>query len=138
MRRLKILFYWLFKAKNNVTFPELVNFLTKPTAKAIADRFIEKVELNGTDYEISFKNMKRHLFWPAIFPIEGAYQVIVETFDKNDWHYYQKPFSEVAVNEVIVDIGTAEGLFIVDVIDRCRKVILIEPNESFVRALKRS
>jgi FkbM family methyltransferase len=138
MRRLKILYYWLVRAKNNVTLAELLSFLVKPTTKRIANQFIENVERSGPDYEISFKNIKRHLFWPANFSIEGAYQVVAETFDKNDWHYYQKPFSEVTANEVIVDVGTAEGLFILDVVDRCKKAILIEPNGLFVNALKRS
>ena len=90
------------------------------------------------EYEIVFENHRRHLFWPKAFPIDGVYQVTAETFDQQDWHYYQKKFTEVREGDVILDVGTAEGLFILAVIDRCNKVILIEPNDYFINVLNKS
>lgn len=41
MSRLKILFFWLFAVKNNVTFYELFTFLTKPAKTGVAKKNIE-------------------------------------------------------------------------------------------------
>ena len=41
-------------------------------------------------------------------------------------------------HDVILDVGTAEGLFILSVVDRCKKIVLIEPNDYFVSSLRRS
>lgn len=135
MRRLKILFYWLFKARNNVTFFELLHFLGKPSVSQIAARFINSIsELDGY-YKVGFVPLHDHLYWPKEYGIEGIYQVVSETFDRKDWHFYQKEHTEVSHDDVIVDVGAAEGLFALSVINKCKKMILIEPNDYFVKAL---
>lgn len=138
MRRLLIVYYWFFKSKNNVSFYELIRFFFKPTVHSVADRYIKDIKMLEGNYGVTFKNLRALLFWPCQFPIEGIYQVTSETFDKNDWHYYQKKFTEVVNEEVILDVGTAEGLFILSVINRCKRIILVEPNDYFAAALNKT
>jgi FkbM family methyltransferase len=135
MRRLKILFYWLSKTRNNVDFFELLNFLSKPGVKRIAAKFIRDISETDGCYKVSFVPIEQTLYWPRECGIEGISQVASETFDHKDWHYYQKEHTEVEPNETILDVGAAEGLFALSVIDKCKQIILIEPNDYFVRAL---
>ena len=138
MRRLYIIFYWLFGSRNNVTFSELIRFLTKTKVKKIASRYIETITERQHFYEISFTPIKERLFWPREYPLDGVYQVATETFDPDDWHFYQKKYTEVQQDEQILDVGAAEGLFALTVIDRCKKIIMIEPNDFFYHSLRKT
>lgn len=51
-------------------------------------------------------------------------------------HCYQSDKMRIDENDVLVDVGCAEALLSLDVIDRVKKVYLIESNVSWVEALK--
>lgn len=137
MRRLKILLFWLFFNKNNVSLKELIDFLLKPQVHKIAQRYITKIE-KSEFYEISFNTIPNTLFWPLEFPIEGVNQVTAETFDVDDWHYYQKEKTIIEKEEYLLDIGTAEGLFPLSVIDKCKHIVMIEPSSKFYKTLHKT
>jgi FkbM family methyltransferase len=138
MRRLRILFYWLFYAKNNIGFMELISFLTKPKVDIIAKKYIKDI-IKKDDYsEIYFKDISKKLFWPNKFGVEGINQVTAETFDTNDWHYYQYKTTQIEKNEILLDIGTAEGLFPLTVIDKCEHIYMIEPSMIFSKCLEKT
>jgi FkbM family methyltransferase len=137
MRRIKILLYWLAGHRNNVSFLELVRFLIKPQLKAIANQHIATLEKKA-DYEVTFLHSKGKLYWPITFSLQRLYQVIAETFDKNDWHYYQKDKTEVIQGEIILDIGTAEGLFPLTVIEKCQHIYMVEPSKIFLASLQKT
>ena len=136
MRRIIIFFYWLFGNRNNVPFRELIDFGLKPPVKDIAARFLDEVTSEGSFYAVTYKSLTHTLYWPKEYPLDGIYQVTSESFDKKDWHYYQKKGTEVAPGEILLDIGAAEGLFSLTVAERCKKIMLVEPNDHFVEALK--
>jgi len=138
MRRIAILFFWVVGSKNNVSLLELIRFCLKPRVKVVAEKYIKEIVKDSSDFKVSFHVLRDHLYWPISSPIEGIYQVTSETFDEEDWHYYQKDHSEVREGDVLLDIGAAEGLFALSVIDKCKKILLIEPNDSFVNSLKRT
>jgi FkbM family methyltransferase len=138
MRRIKILFFWFFINKNNVSFMELLHFLTNPKINSIASKYIANIKENIYDVEIIFNNINGILYWPKNFTINRLKQIICETFDENDWHYYQKKHTEVKKGEIILDIGTAEGLFPLAVIDKCKHIYMIEPSTSFFTCLKKT
>ena len=138
MRRIKILFYWLFKARFNVSLIELIRFLSKPTVQAIGNRYIEKFTEEKDFHIIHFSHINTPLYWPKKFPVEGIYQVSAETFDTDDWHFYQKTHTEITDNEIILDIGTAEGLLPLTVVDRIQKIIMIEPSAHFCQVLEKT
>lgn len=137
MRRLKILFYWLFGKKNNLSFTEIVKFLVKPTRNQIGSNYIEKIE-KGEHYLVSFKNVPNKLFWPLEFDPKSIYQITSETFDSNDWHYYRKDKTKIEEGEVLLDIGTAEGLFPLVVANKCQKIFLVEPSKLFINCLEKT
>lgn len=137
MRRLKILFYWVFTSKNNINFGELLKFLSKPKIDKLALRYIESIE-EGEDYIVRFKKSDKTLYWPKVFGIKPIYQVVTETFDADDWHYYRKEKTEIEPDDILLDIGTAEGLFPLVVVDECHKIYLVEPSKLFVNCLKKT
>lgn len=137
MRRLKILFFWIFINKNNITFKDLLYFLTKPKINTIANQHIKNIQLND-EYEVSFNTFSDPLFWPKNFTVNRLDQVIAETFDPNDWHFYQKEQTEIEKGEILLDIGTAEGLFPLTVVDKCSYIYMVEPSTTFHKCLNKT
>ena len=137
MRRIKILFFWLFKNKNNVSLIELLRFLVKPTIATIARKHVKATTLS-TSHVVSFFSFNHLLHWPRSFSTNRLDQVISETFDVNDWHYYQKQHTEIAQDEILLDIGTAEGLFPLTVIDKCAHIHMVEPSNLFHDCLQKT
>ncbi len=135
MRRLRILFYWLFNSKNNIGFKELLSFLGKPKVDKIAKRYIKEITVNGEFSEIKFNPIHYTLYWPNTFSVNGINQVTAETFDIKDWHYYQYKNTPIEANEILLDIGTAEGLFPLTVMDKCKHIYMIEPSKIFTKSL---
>lgn len=138
MRRLLIIFYWMFYARNNVKADELLRFLIKPKVKSLGKKLIHTIDETEKYFVVEFTAINHKLYWPKECAIDGIYQVACETFESSDWHYYQKAHTHVLPNDVVLDIGAAEGLFALSVIDHCGKVIMIEPNDFFYRALEES
>ncbi len=137
MRRIKILFFWIFINKNNVSFSELIHFLFKPKINSIAKKYIKKIE-KKLDFEITFNNFDNKLFWPINFSVDRLDQVICESFDKDDWHFYQKKHTEIENGEIILDIGTAEGLLPISVIEKCKHIYMVEPSKLFCKCLEKT
>lgn len=117
---------------------ELLRFLFKPTVRKLASRYVRELKETDSFVKVTFSQIPDPLFWPRQYPIDGLYQVVAETFDREDWHYYQKKSTEVESQDVVVDVGAAEGLFSLTIADRCRKVIMIEPNDFFVKSLQQT
>lgn len=138
MRRVRILFYWLFFNKNNLSFFELLKFLIKPKVDVIAKKFIKKIDSSDEYNKVTFLNLNRELYWPKKFSVSGIFQVTAETFDSNDWHYYQYDKTQVEKGEILLDIGTAEGLFPLVVLDKCSHIYMVEPSQYFYNSLNKS
>ncbi len=138
MRRIWIILYWLFRGRNNVGLPEMIRFLRKPTNRVVASRYIRNIVRGQDFYEVTFAGLHHPLYWPVQFPTDSIYQVAAETFDPQDWHYYQKNHTPVESGEVLLDVGTAEGLFPLTVVEKCRKIIMVEPHPLLYRTLERT
>lgn len=138
MRRFRILFYWLFHDKNNISFVELLKFLAKPKVDTIAKKFIKSIETTEDFNKVTFHNLDKQLYWPTKFSVNGIHQVTAETFDTNDWHYYQYGTTQIEDGEILLDIGTAEGLFPLVVIDKCSHIYMIEPSQYFFQSLSKT
>jgi FkbM family methyltransferase len=109
--------------------------MVKPTVSNIAKKYRKSIVKNKC-YEISFHAFPQTLFWPPNFSVDRLDQVIAESFDESDWHYYQKEHTKVEDGEILLDIGTAEGLFPLMVVDKCSHIYMIEPSTSFYGCLQ--
>ncbi len=58
--------------------------------------------------------------------------------DEESPHKYTDQTFDVDEGSVLVDAGAAEGMFALDIIDKCRKVYLFEPDEKWCKALQKT
>ena len=137
-RRISIAYLWFFKSKHNITLAELCLFFFKPRARTIASYYINNVTREDNFIKVSFKNMPESLFWPYQMNFNRFYEICAETFDVNDWHRYEKVHTRVENNDVVVDAGAAEGLFSLSIVNRCKKIFVIEPSGLFYESLKKT
>jgi FkbM family methyltransferase len=136
-RRLRTLFYWLAD-REHVRFGEMLRFLARPMARAIARRYIERIDEEPDSLICRFRGVPGALVWPKACGRDLLDLVVAETFDERNWHYKTHAGTPVTAGEALVDVGAAEGLFSLSVLPRCARVALIEPNPVFVAALRRT
>ena len=68
--------------------------------------------------------------------IQYCYSCLLREQDPESPHRYLDPASDVSPGDVVVDIGAAEGIFALSIIDRASKVYLIECDEAWIEALR--
>lgn len=134
-RRLAIFANWLFKAKFDITCWDIVYYLIRPSGSRMAQSNIVSIEESGDLLKVTLKKIKDVLYWPKKFNVESLYLIVGETFDPHDWHYYEHPMTPVGPDDIVLDIGAAEGLFSLSIVNRCKNIFLIEPNPSFNASL---
>ncbi|MEW6558178.1 MAG: FkbM family methyltransferase, partial [Elusimicrobiota bacterium] len=89
--------------------------------------------------EVYFKGFEnKPLFFPKEFSLKSLEQITVESFYKDNWHYYEIEETKVGVNDTVIDCGAAEGLFSFIIAARCKEIYAIEPLKEFVSCLKRT
>ena len=116
----------------------MLHFLLKPRAKNIAHRYIRTIAEEKDYFWIRFHGLDDGLAWPTVYPLSDLFQVVAETFDRSDWHRYTCWCTPVCDDDIVVDIGAAEGLFALSVVRRCRRVFVIEPNPVFMLSLQQT
>lgn len=136
--RLKVLKYWLFKNRNRVSFTQLLNFFFDKSYHSKAQAIIKEI-IPMDEYNLVYlNNFDRPLYYPKEFSIKSLELVIVESFYPQNWHYYEIPQTKVTKEDVVVDCGSAEGLFGFLVVDRCEKLYLVEPLQAFCKAMEKN
>ena len=104
----------------------------------IANKYIENISDINDFYIIKIKKIKRAVYWPKKYPLDGFLVVLAEMMNKNNWHYYQSPHTKVCKGYVIVDCGASEGLFTVINEGLFKKAYLFEPSKYFIDALNKT
>lgn len=134
--RIKVLRHF-FISNNNVNFFELLFFLFSLPHYIKVRKYIKNFNfVNESVNSIDFNKIKYPLFFPSNYNIISLNQTILETFDKNNWHYYELPQTRVTSEDIVADCGSAEGLFTLSCVERASHVYSIEPLRSFVNCLK--
>lgn len=136
--RLNILRFWLLKNRNNVTFKQLAGLFFDKSYSSKAKAKIRALILKDDYYLVYFNAFSNPLYYPNNFSLKSLEQVIVESFYPQNWHYYEIPQTKVTREDIVVDCGAAEGLFGFMVIDRCKKLYLIEPLPVFCKAMSKT
>lgn len=89
---------------------------------------------------------EKKLFFPAVWTVEGAkhmYTNYITTenilgggYTEKAPHQYLTENFVVKQNDIVIDVGAAEGLFLLDVIDRVKKAYIFEPDPGWLTTLK--
>lgn len=112
--------------------------LFSPRCEVLARRCIEEETVDGEFRRLKFKDCQDPLYYPAQFPTRMLYQTVAEQFYPKNWHYYEIPETQVEGHDVVVDCGSAEGLFALVTARRARKVVAVEPLGEFQKSLRRT
>jgi FkbM family methyltransferase len=136
-RRIIILFHWLTR-KNSVGIGDMVKFLCTPKMPAIAARYISGIEEADGYLRVWVRGMDDCLFWPQEFDPYLLKAMIAEICDASHWHCYFHPLTPVSSEDVVIDVGAAEGLFSLIALQRGARVVAIEPNPVFVAAMQKT
>jgi FkbM family methyltransferase len=137
-KRLQIASWWLQGKRNNITLMEIIKHTFKPGHHALGKSKIVNLLKEGPYYKVYFKNFKHPLYWPESEGFRCLYGFAGEILDPNGWHYYEIPETKVNNNDIVVDVGAAEGMFSYTVIGRAKKVYAIEPASNFIQAMKKT
>ena len=137
-RRLRIARHWLTGPRHGVSARDLARFLTGPRCQAIAAREIIDCTPEGDVLRVQLRGLRFPLYFPAEVDFYHLQQVIAESHNPRDWHFYEIPETRVRPDDVVVDCGAAEGMFAALVAERARHVYAIEPLPRFVELLHRT
>lgn len=101
----------------------------------IAVFYDEEAQMNYIYYQ------EKKMYFPNTFSIDGiiAYvsSILAEQDEESPHCYYQENYL-VQEGDVVIDAGVAEGNFALSVIDKVKKIYLIECEEDWVRALEKT
>ena len=119
-------------------WPEVVRYLTQPSANQRGQRHIESVETVDGWRRVKFRELAKPLTFPASMPMDVLRMVADEIFDPHHWHHYQIPETSVQPGDVVVDCGAAEGLFTLVAAEKAARVFAVEPLPEFIEGLHRT
>ena len=109
-----------------------------PTSEVLARRLIEEEQVDGEFRRLKFRGCPDHLYYPANFPVSWMYMTVAELCYPKNWHYYEIPQTMVGPEDVVMDCGSAEGLFAFFSSQRARQVVVVEPMMEYHHALEKT
>lgn len=83
---------------------------------------------------------RKKLFFPKSFgrdKVLEVYKALLRDQDEESPHRYVKKYSELE-GYVVLDIGGAEGIFSLDVVESAKKIYIFECNEKWISVLKKT
>jgi FkbM family methyltransferase len=137
-RRLRIARHWLAGSRHGVSPGSLLRFLTGPRCQTIAAREIVAVDDAGDALGVHLRGLAFPLLFPKEIDFFHLQQVIAESHNVHDWHYYEIAETRVRAGDVVVDCGAAEGLFAALAATRAARVYAVEPLPRFAELLLRT
>ncbi len=124
--------------RHGVTARGLLGFLTGPRCQTIAAREILGVDEDGDALSVRLRGVPFPLLFPKEMDFYHLQQVIAESHNASDWHYYEVEETRVRDGDVVADCGAAEGLFAALAATRAARVYAIEPLPRFAALLRRT
>lgn len=134
-KRLQIMLNWAAGKRNNVSFLEIVRYLTKPSHFKAGKSKIREILENGDYLVVYFEGIAQPLYWPKEYGGRCLHGVAGELLNNDHWHFYEINETKVSEGDVVLDCGASEGLFSLSVAGRCKKVYAIEPLPCFIRCM---
>jgi hypothetical protein len=125
---------------------EILNYLKHNGKKVFPYHFIEKYhQENIAVYTDNINNMKyvlyadKRMYFPMDWNVEKIqkyYNGLLIEQDIESPHRYEYEGFCVEDNDVVADIGAAEGIFSLSIIERAKKIYLFECDKAWIGALK--
>ncbi|MCM1185102.1 MAG: FkbM family methyltransferase [Lachnoclostridium sp.] len=145
--------YWRYKYRDRMDDPEIkeiIDYIEKEKTVNVFNYAFSK-EYDALDVEVVLDEDSQMLYVPhkgkkLFFPrswdeqrIADYYCSIAREQDVRSPHCYSETaIGAVAEGDVVLDAGAAEGIFALDVIDRAKKVYLVESDKEWIEALEQT
>lgn len=135
-RRVGLLAAYAKGNRNQVSMARLLHEVLRPGMAARARDYIERIVPQGDHNLFYIKGVADPIHWPKQLAERELFQIINELMDPESWHYYEIPETSLNPDDVVVDCGTAEGLFTLKAARKCKFVYAVEPAPSWMKPLK--
>jgi len=106
---------------------EVLRWLFQPGKEGRARQFVQHVTEEGDFLRIEFRNFTRPFFYPRHARWLDLCQTIDECMNVRNWHNFITDNTQLDSNDVVVDCGSAEGLFSYVASTTAAKVYSVEP-----------
>lgn len=137
-KRFAMLYYYVVKGsvRRRTSPGELLFHLFSPNMHAVAreQATVIREDDRYTYYEI--KGYRDEFIYPVGAPYYSLAMILSESRPAH-WHYYEIPQTAVAVDDVVVDCGSAEGFFTFRHQYTASRIFALEPLPMFIEALHR-
>lgn len=144
-----------YKDKSDICFQEELNYLRR--LKQIALFPYEMKTNTCVGYKANFDQKvnlpyilhnDKKLYYPSnysITEVENSYWSLIEEQNilnrkgnRKAPHQYETDDFKVEIDDIALDIGAAEGLFSLEIIDRVNKIYIIESNDKWILPLQKT
>jgi FkbM family methyltransferase len=125
----------------HITYPELLLYAARQGFHLVRGTFSSYLSSITLDPELQLEFIVTpfgRVYFPVGFSRSELRMLCREAFDRKHWHQYDTEWTAVQEGDVVVDCGTAEGLWALTVVEKCGKLITIEPQETWVRCLEKT
>ncbi len=136
-----------YEEENDLEIIKAVNYIKKSGLDVFNHEFSEKYKnLNVNLYKDLTNNMyyvlhsEKKMYFPKSWTDQEKiimyYRSILMEQDISSPHRYLTKDFRVDKNDIVLDIGAAEGNFSLDIIDKVSKLYIIETDEDWIEALR--
>lgn len=146
--RKNILKYYKMNKPDNEELKEAINYIRKEGIHIFPYPFREKYDLKTIEvYEDAASALKyvKHNSYNLYFPyelenskIQDMYNSLLIEQDLHSPHCYLSESFNLSSDDILLDIGAAEGILSLSVIDKVHKVLLFEVEEMWIKALTKT
>lgn len=122
--------------KFNVGLLEGLRIVFATTRVTMGRRYVSKI-VHSKDYDkVYLKNFKDPIYYPKGASYYDLYLILGENFSPINWHNYNKKWTRLEKDDIVLDCGAAVGTFSLQAANKCKKVYAVEPLPKFIKALK--
>jgi len=141
-------FQGLNRETEDYEIQEIIDFLQNHSFSVIPYSFVDKYKaLNikvyyDKDCKMQYiEHDQKKLFFPQGWSkktIQHCYNALCIEQDLDSPHRYQTPNFTVAEGDIIADVGAAEGMWVLNNVEKAAKVYLFECNQKWLQALQKT
>jgi len=140
--RFRVAYRWLKDRlqgrASHVSIREMLAFLVQDTAARRGLKYIDHMNEEDDFFAMSLIGKKGTLYWPKQDPIASISELLDEQMRSDNWHAYLTPETFLGPDDIAIDCGSSEGLFTFLNYPACRRIIAIEPNPIYIKALEKT
>ncbi len=136
-----------YKDNTDLEIKDILNYIQKRDLQTFNYEFVDKYR--NLEIDVSYNSNKKmfyvlhenkKLYFARFLDTEQKvreyYRGLLIEQDFESPHKYLSSKFDIDVGDVVVDVGAAEGIFTLEIIERSKRVYLIEENEEWIDALK--